>query len=402
MLTVQEGHYGDLEGYLGGPSIGLISAKVQQPLPPILTHLQPWLKSEEKVVGEIANFVEQSLAHHVPWFLGGLVIGLFFQATAHHPRFRPIAHQEDQTGTSRYGTLEIDDAVAWIPIDGTNRANAFIQTLNRTTWPREQLAPQPIPVTFLPISDPELLYTLIIRMHKSARSVTRGETIRTAVEDRYSTYAKWLKGDDTPRHPGAIAERLVNWKSNTITNRLRQFTTLSTLYDSAKILDQAFASLPDPTPEGSDERYLQIHDTWKLLLEHFPPFLDALSGAAWRLPVLREQQLCMRPTGQLILINVLALAIREHISRETVIERLARVPWAIDDPVWQGVIIVEGRVNGRAAATLFTAKLVAYLIGIPLSKHERLRLQRDYKEGRESLPEPLFGPLNYSDDNHVR
>jgi hypothetical protein len=397
MLFVQEVNHSNVQGYIGTPPLALLKANIRLSLPSDLEQIQRRLEKEDKVIDEISNFVEDSLSND-PWPLGCIVIALYYRQLEQEPTFRPFRQQEGGREIPLYGTLELSDSVVWVPVDGLNRLLGMFRVLSRITdyQRREKLAQNPVPVLFLPISDVEQLQKLIIRMHKSARMVTRGETIRTAVEDRYSLYAGWLKGDDEPVHLGVIPERLVNWKSNTITNRLRQFTTLSTLYDSSKILDQAFGELSSPTPEQINERYRQIRGTWELLLKFLSeePFLfgKALSGFPDQLPKLRKEFLCMRPTGQLIMINVMAFAIKAFSLKESellseVVDRLKEVPWEMNNQLWQDVIIVEGRVNGRSAAIRMAARLVAYLIYIPLNDNEIDILKSGYRAaGKGELP----------------
>ncbi len=392
-LFVQETNHGGTIGYVGTPPGEALITNTASSLPPELKYLEKWQKIEEekeKVVDEIAASIKKRLFKGDPYVTGCVIIALYTRWPGQGPSFHPFPQPEGNGELPRYGLLELSGDETWVLVDGKFRQNALSKVLSSMTRRREELAQNPIPVIFLPMSDPKQLEDLIVRMQKSARMVTRGETIRTAIGDTNSVYAGWLKGDDEPTHPGAIAKDLVNWTSNTITNRLPKFTTLSTLYDSAKILDQAFGKQSSPTPEQIDERYLQIYGIWKLLLEEFPPFHQAVSGPPHRLPFLREQLLCVRPTGQLIVMHVMALAIREQVSFMDVVQRLKLVSWEMTNPLWKDMIIVEGRVNGRSAATQLTAKLVAYLIGIPSSDSDKEALRKNYKKGKEDLPPPLF------------
>ena len=203
-------------------------------------------------------------------------------------------------------------------------------------------------------------------------------------------------GEDQ-NHTGIISKDLINWKSNTLTERLHKFSTLSVLYDSSKMLDQAFETMTPPNSSSTTERYEQIAEVWKLLLNQFTRFHDAISRPAKFLPKYRNWYLCLRPTGQLIVIAVIShsLKLRDEILLEEVIERLNKVDWGIENPLWKGVVIIEGRVKAGERTIRLASLLIAYLIGIPLSDLEMSELQAGYgkakREAQEkSLPQPLF------------
>jgi DNA sulfur modification protein DndB len=227
-------------------------------------------------------------------------------------------------------------------------------------------------------------------MHKSARAIDRGKAIRTIINDSYATYAQWMMGEDKG-HPGIIKKDLINWKSNTLTNRLEKFSTLSVLYDSAKMLDQA---LGEQTSD-KEQRYNEIAGIWSLLLKQFTHFREAVN-APERLPALRARYLCLKPTGQLIVISVLALALRarRELPLEQVIKRLNEVRWEADQPHWQNIAVVDGRINGTRATITLCSRLIAYLINLPLSDVEVQALAADYHKAKRdknvTLPNPLF------------
>ena len=156
------------------------------------------------------------------------------------------------------------------------------------------------------------------------------------------------------------------------------------------MLDQA---LPEHV-SGQEQRYNQIAGIWTLLLEQFTLFCEGV-GAPRCLPTLRARYLCLKPTGQLIVIAVVALALRtRELSLTQVVERLNQIPWDIDQPHWQNIAVVDGRINGTVATIALASYLVAYLIGLPLSDTEVQKLEVDYRKAKRqetaALPQPLF------------
>ena len=181
-------------------------------------------------------------------------------------------------------------------------------------------------------------------------------------------------------HPEIIKKDLINWKSNTLTNRLEKFSTLSVLYDLAKMLDQAL----EEQITDKDQRYNEIVGIWSLLLKQFTHFREAVYSPE-RVPELRAKYLCLKPTGQLIVIAVLALALRtrKELPLEEVIKRLNEVRWESDQPHWQNIAVVDGRINGTRATITLSSLLVAYLINLPLSDIEVQALETDYRKAKK-------------------
>ncbi len=157
------------------------------------------------------------------------------------------------------------------------------------------------------------------------------------------------------------------------------------------MLDQAL----EEQITDKDQRYNEIVGIWSLLLKQFTHFREAVN-APERVPELRAKYLCLKPTGQLIVIAVLALALRtrKELPLVEVIKRLNEVRWESDQPHWQNIAVVDGRINGTRATITLSSLLVAYLINLPLSDIEVQSLETDYckakKDKNAILPKPLF------------
>jgi hypothetical protein len=135
------------------------------------------------------------------------------------------------------GVLHLNGTEQWIPLDGYHRLYWILESLLGLSGNQKQRLEQvDLPVILIFLRPTDDIKGIIRRLHKSARTLDKGETIRQAHNDVYAIYADWLIGKDRVHHIGVLSEDLVNWKSNTLTHRLRKFTTLSVLYDSAKIL----------------------------------------------------------------------------------------------------------------------------------------------------------------------
>lgn len=112
----------------------------------------------------------------------------------------------------------------------------------------------------------------------------------------------------TRMRPGGSEKR----KSNTLTKRSTQVTTLSTVYDSVELILDANGIKLDPATRPSDndiESYQEIaKPVWEPILEGVPAYRGALADTS-TIPGLREDSaptsLLFKPASQLSLIDAL-------------------------------------------------------------------------------------------------
>ncbi len=378
---------GSSECYTGSRTVAQIEhlrENIERALFQSLAPLRQWLDIDPKVVKEMGEFVFEGVRTQKSWYMGGMTFAIL-----NFPAFHPLS-QENRSSSlfEHYGTLDFTGQEIWVPIDGYHRLYGIKYALDRLALLGLDtvLLEASIPVTLIPLKSANDAPDLLLRMHKSARFVERGEALRTAAGDLYATYAHRLMGDD-PAYTAPFKREWINWKTNTLTNRLPKFSTLSVLYDSAKTLDQTLRD----ADMSEDQRYEHIAEIWQLLLTRFTRFKEALHSLN-SISALRDQYLCLRPTGQLAIIHTLALATKAKMPLEIAIERLNSIKWEINNPLWEGIIIINGRVNGSTSAILLTARLLAHLIGIDLSD-EMLELTSRYRSVKKQtdakLPEPL-------------
>lgn len=391
-MLVQRIISGGRETYSGTVTLAFLKKAMDHSFP-LKKDLFPPLEKEEKAVDEIARLVVHHVTHGETWWMGGFSFAVYSL-----PPFQPLTiGQNEEEGPGIWGWLDLAETgpEVWFPLDGYQRMLGMFQALSMLSGQKRQaLADNMIPVLLIPSPPFAECYEMLLHMHKSARAIDRGKAIRTIINDSYATYAQWMMGEDKG-HPGIIKKDLINWKSNTLTNRLEKFSTLSVLYDSAKMLDQALGG----QPSDKEQRYNEIAGIWSLLLKQFTHFREAVN-APERLPALRARYLCLKPTGQLIVIAVLALALRtrRELPLEQVIERLNEVRWEANQPHWQNIAVVDGRINGTRATITLCSRLIAYLINLPLSDVEVQALEADYHKAKRdknvALPKPLFPKSN--------
>lgn len=386
-LVVQQLVLGDnsfFQGSLKVATLQNIEAKFRASA---LVSLQETLKKERepKTIDEIADIVTNN--HKT--YLGPLTFGIL-STNEEEPVFHPIQCSfteavEQIEAYPSLGVLHLNGTEQWIPLDGYHRLYGILEAHLELSGNRKQSLEQvDLPVILIPLRPTDDIKGIIRRLHKSARTVDKGETIRQASNDVYAIYADWLMGKDKAHHSEALPEDIVNWKSNTLTHRLRKFTTLSVLYDSVKILAPNARTMDIENSQLLTEQYENIATVWKQLLETFTPFKTALSGPRTELPSSREHIMCLRATGQLVVIQTVQLGLKHDMALKDIIEKLNKLSWDMDNPLWKNLIVVDGRINASRRAISLTSNLIAYHIGIPQSACEIRTLREEYRKAKGS------------------
>ena len=227
-MLVQRIISGGREAYSGTVTLAFLKKTMNHSLP-FSRDLFPQLEKEEKAVDEIARLIVHRVAHGKSWWMGGFSFAVYSL-----PSFHPLTvWQNEEEGSGIWGWLDLVETgpEVWFPLDGYHRMLGMFQALSMLSGQKRQaLEKNMIPVLLLPSPPLAECYKMLLDMHKSARTIDRGKAIRTTTNDSYATYVQWMMGEDKA-HPEIIKKNLINWKSNTLTNRLEKFTTLSVLYE---------------------------------------------------------------------------------------------------------------------------------------------------------------------------
>lgn len=105
--------------------------------------------------------------------------------------------------------------------------------------PHPELAGEEISVIFVEHRDNLKIRKIFNKINKYARQTGRGDNIVTSDDDIFAIISRRLFGE------GEILEavedtEVVNWKSNTLSDRSKQLTTISALYTSAETILRDF------------------------------------------------------------------------------------------------------------------------------------------------------------------
>lgn len=201
--------------------------------------------------------------------------------------------------------------------------------------------------------------------------------------------------------------RLINYKSNTLSARSHEFTTLSTLYEATRILLEDLEgkridtqNLPPP------QQVKPMRDTavefWTTVCENVDLLSQALhdpteAGDEKRREI-RRDFILGKPFGQLCLIHaIVRLRVPDNdtgsrLSLAEVCSRINAIDWSVDNPLWQDVLMSGPRILAGSTAATFAGRFIAYLLGEKLSSEQLDALQNRYEDLTDisALPSALF------------
>lgn len=235
------------------------------------------------------------------------------------------------------------------------------------------------------------------KVNRYAKKTTKAENLITADDDVIAMIVRENIADDV------IQARLVNYKSNTLNASAKEFTTLSTLYESTKVLLEDLVGKIDTQMLPNRATIKTLRDSavefWCELCEKIDTFARALhdpnaDGDEKRREI-RKTYVLGKPIAQFALAQAVVRMRSEddtgsRLSLAEVCRRVNTVDWSVDFPLWQGVLMNGDRVVAGRSAARFAGRVVAYLLGENLGEGELASLSEDFRRITDrDLPPPL-------------
>lgn len=275
-------------------------------------------------------------------------------------------------------------------------AGAKVPSTIKTLEPHPELADEEVSIILVEHKDNQKIRKIFNKVNKYARQTSRGDNIITSDDDIYAVISRKLFSDGEVLAPIGKCE-LVNWKSNTLSQRSKQLTTVSALYTIAETIlkDKGYSSKLLPLQEEQDESYEEIVEFWQELLagtDVYKEYLE-LTRADKPVSLLREQNLLMKPVTQMALAHVAAFAKKKGYSWQEVVSKLNKVDWSFENKLWFNILII-----GSAQKKMITGKesiksagmIISYLImGDKMSKAEIGDVHKIIKDAHDNQEEPL-------------
>lgn len=210
-----------------------------------------------------------------------------------------------------------------------------------------ELADEEVSVIFVEHRDNMKIRKIFNKVNKYARQTGRGQNIITADDDVYATIARKLFSD------GGVLEKvgkneLVNWKSNTLSQRSKQLTTVSALYTIAETLskDKGWSAKVMPSDEDEiEEAFDENTEFWTELLNGMDVYQEYLDLTRKDKPIsnLRDQNLLMKPVTHMALAHVAYFAKKHSAAWGDVVAKLNKVNWSMDNSVWFNILVIPAK-----------------------------------------------------------
>lgn len=247
-----------------------------------------------------------------------------------------------------------------------------------TLTPHPELAKEEVSVIFVEHTDTQKIRKIFNKVNKYAKQTSRSDNIITSDDDTFAVIARRLIRDGGPLAPVNGIE-LVNWKSNTLSARSKNLTTLSTLYTAADTLlkDRKFSTKHLPDEESLEHAYDEVANFWNTALSTLTAFQQFMSLTHENKPVssLREENLLLKPVTQMALAHVASMAKRKGFSWKDICGKLNHIDWSFENEMWFNILII-----GSTKKKMMTGKdsirgagmIISYLVmGNKFSASER-------------------------------
>ena len=396
-----------MKGKLGSTDYFILTMKVQELVEKtkIPSEMEGWenMSLEEREQRDI-NYtrvktqIAPYLASDQDRFFGAIIL----TARNFDPsNFEPIADVATKglpnlykTQAQLMGFLTFTGGELLIPLDGQHRLKALEFAIEgrdekgkpiANFEPCSDLADEEVTVILVPY-DGSKARKIFTKVNKYAKPTTTGQNLVTDDDDIVAVLSRKVANDQD-----IIGAHLVNYKSNTLSDKDQRFTTLATLAEcNQAILEAHFppgkidrVHLPEPDKAKLYER--KIFEVWKFLTENIDLFSEALDdkdskdGDSKRSEI-RQDYLLGKPVAQVCLVNTFAqlTTLEERsFSYEAAANKLNAVKWGKDELEWDRLFVSGGKIitKNRKLVT----DILCYRAGKPLSKEQEENLLERYR-----------------------
>lgn len=243
--------------------------------------------------------------------------------------------------------------------------------------PHPELADEELSIILVEHTNTTKIRKIFNKINKYAKQTSRSDNIITSDDDTFAVIARRLISEGGPLAPVGDID-LVNWKSNTLSQRSKNLTTLSALYTIAETMlkDENFSSKVLPDSVCLEEAYKTVADFWTTSLCKINAFSEYLSLTYDDKPVskLREENLLMKPVTQMALAHVALMAKRKSVQWGEIAEKLNRIDWSFDNDMWYNILVIgsanKKMITGKESIRSAGAVISYMVMGDLLTNHE--------------------------------
>ena len=310
---------------------------------------------------------------------------------------------------SAFGFLTLEGTEVLVPLDGQHRLAALGFAITgkdekqqhiRDLEPRTEVA-EDICTVLLIKHDESKSRKIFNKVNRYAKRTSKAENLITADDDIIAVIVR----ESVIGTNNIIPDVLVNARSNTLTVKASEFTTLSTLYESTKyLLEDTHGrinteTLPDKATQGVMRK--EATEFWETLcscVDHFSnALLDPTDQGDARRREIRADYLLGKPVAQWAVVQAV-VQLREEdsdtgtrIGLKEACQLVNQLDWSIDEPRWQQVLMNGEKVVSGKSAVNFASQVIAYWLGRSLDGQAISELRERYisQGGSGQLAEPI-------------
>lgn len=343
-------------------------------------------------IKRITNDIAPYVANSKDRFFGSLIVLVWngdveFESLKDIKLAPPKAYR---SAVDSIGFVTIDGGHL-IALDGQHRLVALEKVVkHEILGPEGNFVPDDdISVIIIDHESNEKTRRIFNKVNRYAKPTSKGDNIITSEDDMLAILARWLMSKEGAPfvREGGIDDGIVDWKSNTLSDRSTKLTTISVLYDSVRRMLDANGVHQDgqqrPSDDALEEAWQIVEHNWQVILEGMEAYQEALEDPT-KLPDLRSTDsdcgLLFKPATQQAFIQALMLAMdpqREggpRLTIEEAVERANRVDWSIKADVWRQVTVNENlSINPYNEAKRRSAMVMAYMIAGDLMDDDEVK-----------------------------
>lgn len=370
----------------------------------------------KRIVEEIVPYVTEDPDR----FFSGLIVDIY--SGFDEIRFEPLSKVANNISDAYaipmadMGFITLPDKGQLIALDGQHRLLSLkiaiqgimgVPDSAKTLVSMDKLRPHPelvneeLSIILVKHTDSGKIQKSFYHFNKYTKHTSRRGNIISSDDDPFAVISRRLYKQGGPLAPIQGID-LVNWKSNVLSQRSKNLTTLSTLYTVAETIlkDRGFSTKMLPDTAALDEAYKTVAPFWSITLKGVRAYQQYLELTRNNRPVsnLREENLLLKPATQMALAHVALLAQRKEISWRTVVGKLNRVDWSCNNELWFNILVI-GNTNKKMItgkdAIRSAGMVIAYMVmGSQMSQEEIEDVRQIIRNARndESAPLPQMIP----------
>jgi DNA sulfur modification protein DndB len=368
---------------------------------------------DKRVVNEIVPYLIQDEDR----FFGSIIVDVYqgwdqiqYESLSEMVKVPKAAYQNQ---SDEFGFVTLPDNQMLIALDGQHRLLALnvaikgyrglsgdtrmTEELKERLKPHPELVNEDLTVILVPHTDTMKIRKIFNKINRYAKGTSRGDNIVTDEDDIYAIIARRLIKPGQALGP-INNQHVVNWTSNTLSQRSKNLTTISAVYSITEELIGKIDKKTRPDVHIIEQRTDEMSDIWNALLEgidDFKAYTNILEGkSSIDVGQLREASLLLKPVTQMAIAIGYAEARKRKITLSTFVQKLNKIPWRYDSIIWQQVLVIPNTIkvlSGKQAVNN-AGKIIAYMVAADqYSTKEKEDLLQDirYMNSVYELPEPV-------------